>query len=288
MFTDASAQALGAVLVQGRDAADERPLEFASRKLIGAEVRYTVTEKEALAVVWALDKFRGYLTGSPITVFTDHQPLRLLCDQTLASGRLARWALKLMSFQLTIEHLAGKYNNVADYLSRPQVDSKIQLQLYELSNSSVNNEITRTDQLDDPEVRKITIAIGIGGGAASQAEHYRNRGYFVSSGVLHRSTEDETDYCPVVVPEKKRSSIMHDYHGSRASGHFGVERTLAKITARFFWNSMRRDVRAFVLSCPDCQRYKPVSRPPPQIFQARAHATQEPVSPLEEYIKDVN
>lgn len=272
LFTDASAYALGAVLVQGRETSDERPLEFASRRLIGAEIRYTVTEKEALAVVWALEKFRGYITGSPITVVTDHQPLRWLFDQTLAAGRLARWALRLMGFDLTIEHLAGKYNVVADYLSRPYIGPTMKLNLVAIADSSVAKQITRADQMVDSEISKIILALEIGGGAESAAEHYRSRGFFVSSGRLYRFTDEDGDFCPIVVPALCRPKILADFHGSAAAGHFGIDRTYAKVAARFFWPSMRRDVRQFVLSCAQCQRYKPITRPPQQLYQARAPA----------------
>lgn len=72
--TDASNYALGAVLLQG-DGAEERPVEYASRLLTPAEIKYSTTEREALAVVWAVERFRGYIEGSEVTVDTDDQPL---------------------------------------------------------------------------------------------------------------------------------------------------------------------------------------------------------------------
>ncbi|GFX31289.1 retrovirus-related Pol polyprotein from transposon 17.6 [Trichonephila clavipes] len=73
--TDASNYALGAVLFQG-EGSDEHPIEYASRLLTSAERNYSTTEREALAVVWALKKFRGYIEGTEITVASDHQPLK--------------------------------------------------------------------------------------------------------------------------------------------------------------------------------------------------------------------
>ena len=66
------------------------------------------------------------------------------------------------------------------------------------------------------------------------------------------------------------------FHGTPAAGHFGAERTLTKVAARYFWPSMRRDVKQFVAVCIDCQRYKPIQRPPAQLFpmeKATAEAT---------------
>ncbi|GFU31156.1 retrovirus-related Pol polyprotein from transposon 297 [Trichonephila clavipes] len=80
--TDASSYALGAVLLQGESPTDEQPVEYASRLLSSAEKNYSTTEREALAVVWALSKFRGYIEGAEITVASDHQPLKWLMNLT--------------------------------------------------------------------------------------------------------------------------------------------------------------------------------------------------------------
>ncbi|GFT08175.1 retrovirus-related Pol polyprotein from transposon 412 [Trichonephila clavipes] len=63
---DASSYALGTVLLQGESPADEQPEEYASRLLSSAEKNYSTTEREALAVVWALNKFRGYIEGQKL------------------------------------------------------------------------------------------------------------------------------------------------------------------------------------------------------------------------------
>ncbi|GFX68405.1 retrovirus-related Pol polyprotein from transposon 297 [Trichonephila clavipes] len=108
----------GAVLLQGEDK-EEHPVEFASRLLNPAERNYSTTEREALAVVWALNKFRGYIDGASITVASDHQPLRWLMKLKSPTGRLARWALQLQSFNLNMEYIPGKSNVVANMLSQP-------------------------------------------------------------------------------------------------------------------------------------------------------------------------
>ncbi|GFX99386.1 retrovirus-related Pol polyprotein from transposon 297 [Trichonephila clavipes] len=80
--TDASSYALGAILLQGESPTDEQPVEYASRLLSSAEKNYSTTEREALAVVWALYKFRGYIEGAEIKVASDHQPLKWLMNLT--------------------------------------------------------------------------------------------------------------------------------------------------------------------------------------------------------------
>ncbi|GFW88381.1 retrovirus-related Pol polyprotein from transposon 297 [Trichonephila clavipes] len=115
---DASNYALGAVLLQG-EGSDEHPIEYASRLLTPAERNYSITEREALAVVWALKKFRGYIEGTKINVASNHQPLKWLLNLKSPTGRLARWALEIQSFNLKVQYIPGKANVVADMLSHP-------------------------------------------------------------------------------------------------------------------------------------------------------------------------
>ncbi|GBN54506.1 Retrovirus-related Pol polyprotein from transposon 297 [Araneus ventricosus] len=122
--TDASSHALGAVLLHGADM-EEHTIEYASRLLNFAERNYSAKEREALAVVWAMNKFRGYIEGSKITVASDHQPLKWLMKLKSPSGRLARWALQLQSFDLNLEYIPGKSNVIADMLSRLDYDQEI-------------------------------------------------------------------------------------------------------------------------------------------------------------------
>ncbi|GFY66042.1 transposon Tf2-11 polyprotein [Trichonephila inaurata madagascariensis] len=99
LFTDASSICLGAVLNQ-----EQRPVIFASRTLNNAERNYTVTERECLAVVWALNKFRTYLGAMPIKVITDHAALTRLTHGKNLSSRMIRWVLKLAEFNIEWEH----------------------------------------------------------------------------------------------------------------------------------------------------------------------------------------
>lgn len=115
--TDASGVGLGAVLLQERD--DEKwPVAYASRKLTTAEKRYSVVERECLAVVWAVKKFYQFLYGREFTLETDHRPLTYLDSATALNQRLMRWALKLQEFRFTKRYIKGIENVGADLLSR--------------------------------------------------------------------------------------------------------------------------------------------------------------------------
>jgi len=105
------------VLSQGPIGQD-RPLPYASRILCKAEQNYNTTEKELLAIVWALKYFRSYLYGTKFKIITDHRPLVWLFNVMDPGSRLIRWRLKLEEYDYEIIHKAGKDNTNADALSR--------------------------------------------------------------------------------------------------------------------------------------------------------------------------
>ena len=91
---------------------------YASKTLNEAQRNYTTTEKELLAVVFSSDKFRAYLVGSFIVVFTDYSALKYLLTKQDAKARLIRWILLLHEFTLQIKDKKGVENVVADHLPR--------------------------------------------------------------------------------------------------------------------------------------------------------------------------
>ena len=117
VMCDASDLAVGAVLGQ-RTEGKPYVVYYASKTLNEAQRNYTTTEKELLAVVYALDKFRAYLLGAEIIIFTDHSALKYLLTKQNAKARLIRWVLLLQEFNLQIRDKKGVENVVADHLSR--------------------------------------------------------------------------------------------------------------------------------------------------------------------------
>ena len=119
VYTDASGYALGAVLSQKDDENREYVCAYVSRLLKGAEVHYGITEKECLAVVWAIKQFRIYIYGTKFLVVTDHSALAWLMNITEPAARLARWAIYLQAYEFEIMHRKGVIHTNADTLSRP-------------------------------------------------------------------------------------------------------------------------------------------------------------------------
>ena len=116
---DACIYGIGAVLCQKQNG-QERVIAYSSRTLTPAESKWTINQLEALAVVWACEKFRTYLVGNHFTIQTDHEPLTWLKNHS--RSKLGRWNLRLSDFNYTIQHKRGTQNGNADGLSRqPQL-----------------------------------------------------------------------------------------------------------------------------------------------------------------------
>ena len=120
LMTDASDFGIGAVLIQESENGLEHPVAYYSKKLNDHQRRYSTIEKEALALVQAIQHFDIYITASsgPIRVYTDHDPLKFLAKFKNKNSRLIKWSIILQEFPLKICHIKGKDNVVADALSR--------------------------------------------------------------------------------------------------------------------------------------------------------------------------
>ena len=134
VFTDASALSAGAILSQ-TDEEGEYVISYNSKTFKNAEINYSVTEKECLAVLWAVKTYRIYLDGVQFKIITDHRALKWLMDITDPHGRLARWAIYLQSYNFTIENRPGIQHINADAMSRIN-----QLQIANVTYSNKNND----------------------------------------------------------------------------------------------------------------------------------------------------
>ena len=115
--TDASGSGIGAVILQKFDGM-LHPVGYASRKLSPAESRYATIERECLAIVWGVQRFRLYLAGRKFLLQTDHKPLVFMREAAYRNDRVFRWAMALQGYQFQLQEIPGKDNVGADFFSR--------------------------------------------------------------------------------------------------------------------------------------------------------------------------
>ena len=123
--TDASKTGLGITLWQKQDDGELKPIAFGSRYLNNTKKNYSIGELELLAVVWGLEKFRFYLYGKKVHLYTDQQALEPLIKRNRSnhqySARLTRWLDRQAHFDIAVQHIAGSNMKFTDYLSRNPV-----------------------------------------------------------------------------------------------------------------------------------------------------------------------
>ena len=117
---DGSGERLGAVLLQAY-AEGEKVVAYASRSLLEHEQKWTATELEAAALIWALYTFRPYIDGVHVTIRTHHAPLEYIRSKTDRCKLLERWALRLQEFGFTIQPRPGPQQKHVDALSRAPI-----------------------------------------------------------------------------------------------------------------------------------------------------------------------
>lgn len=122
--TDASDSAIGAVLRQKEDFFTHA-IYFISKNLASAELNYTMTEKECLAVVYTINKFRNNIIGYEVFVHTDHSAIKYLMNKPITNDSIIMWILLLQEFDITIVDRLRRENQVAYFLSRLNHEGKL-------------------------------------------------------------------------------------------------------------------------------------------------------------------
>jgi hypothetical protein len=141
---DASDYAVGAMLGQCKDK-KHHAIAYASKTLTGPQLNYATTEKELWTIVFAIDKFRSYLIGAKVIVYTDHAALKYLLTKKHAKPRFIRWILLLQEFDLEIKDKKGVENSVADHLSRMQIENSQDLPINDSLRDDMLYVVSRSD-----------------------------------------------------------------------------------------------------------------------------------------------
>lgn len=242
--TDASNTGLGAVLSQVVDG-EERILEFASRTMTPQERNYSVSERECLAVLWAVRKFRSYIEGYKFKVITDHSSLKWLHNLKNPTGRLARWSLELQDQNMQIEYRAGSLNLVPDVLSRMTEDASEAI-------ATLGECETTSDKWYKDMYTKIS----------EKPADWPN--WKILGGKLYRYKPDTSldlqypdhEAWKLVLPREKRAEALAESHDEPTAGHMGRRKTYLRIALQYYWPSIQKDVAEYVKNCFVCQQCK--------------------------------
>ncbi|BBH09166.1 transposable element gene, partial [Prunus dulcis] len=262
IMCDASDFAIGAVLGQKKNKLPH-VIHYASRTLNDAQLNYSTTEKELLAVVFALEKFRPYLVGSKVIVYSDHAALRYLLTKKDAKPRLIRWILLLQEFDLEIRDKKGCENVVADHLSRIVVEEQGEAVLP--LNETFPDEQLYVAQVKEPWYADFVNYLACG--VLRNDLTYQDKKKFFSM-VKHYVWDEPFlfKHCPDqlirrCVPEEEQESILRHSHELACGGHFGAKKTALKILqSGFFWPTLFKDAFNFCVKCDRCQRMGNISR----------------------------
>ena len=258
---DASDYGLGAVLVQTRGGV-QYPIAYASRLMNKCERNYSVTEKECLALVWSLQKFRQYVWGGRILIYTDHVALTWLMTKKDLAGRLARWSLQVQEHDIKILYKKGKLHTDADALSRYPVDQPEEMDGdYRVFAFAPARKKTPRSQL-----KKEQRLVAKWADRIEQLENFPNRkpkNYEMRKGLLCKRIQDGRRlYVRVCIPPGEvRKAVLLAMHDDKLAGHLGLKKTLQRMRQRYYWPKMQRSVERYVASCQACQGRK-TSGPP--------------------------
>ena len=256
VMTDARDYGLGAVLLQQHEDGRWMPVAFCSRKMTDAERQYTVMEKECLAVVNRLRRWRCYLHGEKtVTVVTDHQALKWLMNLNDPRGRLARWMMEIQEFNFDVEYAPGSALVVPDPLSQDAVDKPLFQRCYRPMQHGSEEVIAAVGDVgafgDGPSIAALRQAQIEEFGELDRVASRRGRQkYKVDGDGLLRVKKGRS--MSVVVPPLLVDSVWKHVHGSKLSGHYGRRRTLDRVRGRYWWYGWEKDVCSKLHNCVPC------------------------------------
>ena len=260
LTTDASDVGCGACVTQTDAAGQTRVIAYASKSFSPAERNYSVVEKEALACVWASEKFRHYLWGRRFTLRTDHQALQTIFGPKGSSRvgrRIARWEARLLEFSFDVQYIRSERNLVADGLSRLPLsesawpdDDTVQIAALTAAAAIPPSELEEASAVDEelsavreclerkwPSHRRLASEWAAGYHAVR--EELSSQGALVFRGDR------------LVVPTELRARVLTNAH----AGHQGRVRTKQRLRERFWWPRMDGDVCALLRECEVCSQH---------------------------------
>lgn len=193
---------------------EEKPIAYFSQKLSIRAQQKSTYERELMAIVLAIQKWRHYSLGQQFIVRTDQQSLQFLNDQNLLGGEQVRWTSKLLGFDFIIQYKPGSANKVADGLSRQMIFAAVSsISLPEWS--EWEEEIRNC-----PELQALMQQVVL-----KSAESQK---FSIKQGVLYKESS-------LVLPQSfsRIPTILKEFHASLQGGHSGYFRTYKRIVGFF-------------------------------------------------------
>lgn len=234
--TDASKNGIGAVLMQG-----SHPLAFISRVLGPKWQKLSVYEKELLAIVFAIQKWEQYLTGSHFIIKTDQKSLKWLLQQKISTPFQQFWLSKLLGFDYEIQYKQGKENLVADALSRV-TNAEVLCLAISVVSSDIETLIGDSYTLDV----QLTSLID---------KLQQNQGHWEDYCLVGKLIKKKNKI--LIGPDLQlRNKILNWHHNAPGGGHSGRDATIKRIRSVFSWKGLSKDVKLFVKNCQICQASK--------------------------------
>lgn len=258
--TDASDYGIGAVFTQIHPDDSERTVAFASRTLTQAERKYATVEKEALACVWAVEKWRTYLWGHRFTLRTDHQALTtLLCTKGTdrAGMRIARWSARLLCFNYDVIYRAGALNQTADCLSRlplptsdadeHETEPEVVAMLSTAQAAITPAEFTSSSELC-PELSALRLQIQKGWPRSLKAVSPDLQPYFKIRHGLSVHENLVLRGSRFIVPLSLRKTLVVLAH----EDHQGIGRTKQRLRELYWFPGMDEMAQSYAAGCTLC------------------------------------
>lgn len=273
--TDASASGLGAVLLQGQNG--RKVIAYASRSLSELEKKYSVYELEAMAVLFGMESFRYYLEHREFILETDNKALSWVLARPRKTGRIARWATRILAFKFSVNSIRGSDNVIADCLSRMWNESGDD-DAGEDGNHKTELPIVAPILTQIPQLFRNIKEFQESDPHLGQVKKDLREGRQVKPYVL----KDDVLCCrirkgqelKIAVPTELVPLIFKYFHESPVGGHLGVYKTREKIRQSFIWKGMDKEIRKRIQGCETCA----ISKPPQnsQVGFLASHVVQKP------------
>ncbi|KAA0037156.1 hypothetical protein IC582_013488 [Cucumis melo] len=235
--TDASGYGVGVVLMQNK-----RPIAFFSHTLTLRDRAKPVNERELMAVVLAVQRWRPYLLGRKFVVKTDQKSLKFLLEQKVIQPQYQKWIAKLVGYSFEVVYKPSLENKAADALSR--VPSSVYLNQL-TAPALIDLKIIKEEVEKDEQFKEILMKLQSGEEMQNHALEQEMLQYKGRLIVANKST---------LIP-----AILHTYHNSIFGRHSGFLRSYKRLTRELFWHGIKGDVQKHFEECTVCQRNKTLS-----------------------------